>query len=556
MKISPSENEMNNFFLKNKQNLPIWLKISVIFMIGLGIFFRFGHLDKKAIWFDEAFTLLAISGHTVTEVGQEVSNNGIVSIVALDKYQHINPDRGVNDTVRYLITSDPQHPPLYYVLARLWAQLFGDSATGVRSLSAVISLLIFPSVYWLCLELFESPVVGWVAMGLMAISPLEIFFGQDARQYGLWMVTILVSSAALLRNIRRETLLNWTIYSLTLVAGLYTHLFTVLVAIAHGIYIVFQQRFRLNKTLGNYLLATIAALFMFSPWIVVLITHISLAKKLTSHVSFFKLDNPVDLIAILLTQISRIFFDINFSSYTPGVNQSFWEIEPITYSIISGIFSLLLILYIFYVLLKKGINQIYLFLIFLGVIPSISLLLPDMILGGVRSTIFRYQLPLYLSLQIAVAYTLSIYIFSEKCWHQRIWQCVMIGFLVAGLISDVSLFKADTWWIQIGNKGVLATAKYINKFEKPLYLTSNYMPNIGELLILSHMLYSSTNILMIEDGYLPILLPETDNIFLFDDSIMMANSNNLITRFKEDKTYSFNLIDEPLIELWQVEKIQ
>lgn len=37
---------------------------------------------------------------------------------------------------------------------------------------------------------------------------------------------------------------------------------------------------------------------------------------------------------------------------------------------------------------------------------------------------------------------------------------------------------------------------------------------------------------------------------------MMANSNNLITRFKEDKTYSLNLIDEPRIELWQVEKIQ
>ncbi|OBQ41827.1 MAG: hypothetical protein AN485_01035 [Anabaena sp. MDT14b] len=43
-----------------KQNAPIWLKILVIFLMGLGIFFRFAHLGQKAIWYDEAFTALFI----------------------------------------------------------------------------------------------------------------------------------------------------------------------------------------------------------------------------------------------------------------------------------------------------------------------------------------------------------------------------------------------------------------------------------------------------------------------------------------------------------------
>jgi len=190
--------------------------------MGVGIFFRFAHLGQKAIWYDEAFTSLAISGHTVAEVRQEISNERVIPVAALDKYQHLNPDRGINYTVRYLMTSDPQHPPLYYAMVRLWAQVFGDSAAGVRSLSAAISLLIFPSVYWLCLELFESPIVGWVAIALMAVSPLEIFLAQEARQYGLWMVTILVSSAALLKTLRQETFWNWAIYAFTLAVGLYT----------------------------------------------------------------------------------------------------------------------------------------------------------------------------------------------------------------------------------------------------------------------------------------------------------------------------------------------
>ncbi|MFB2977570.1 glycosyltransferase family 39 protein [Microseira sp. BLCC-F43] len=539
-----------------KQNPPIWLKILVIFLIGLGIFFRFAHLGQKALWYDEAFTSLAISGHTVAEVRQEVSNERVIPVAALDKYQHLNPDRGVNDTVRYLMTSDPQHPPLYYAMVRLWAQVFGDSTAGVRSLSAAISLLIFPSVYWLCLELFESPIVGWVAIALMAVSPLQIFLAQEARQYGFWMVTILVSSAALLKTLRQETFWNWAIYAFTLAVGLYTHLFTALVALAHGIYVASQQRFRFNKTLVNYLLGTLFGLFIFIPWLFVIITHLSIAQQLTSHLSFFKLDNPFDLIAILLTYITRIFFDINLSFYNFWVNKSFWEKSHIYDSMIAVIFSLVLILYILYFIFKIRLNRFSVFLILLGSVPSICLLLPDLIVGGIRSTAFRYQLPLYLSIQIAVAYVLGVYIFSEKHdkhWQQTIWQCLMVGFLLAGLVSDVMLFKADTWWLQIGNQSSLATVKYINKFENPLLSTSNHIYNIGNLLILSHFLNSNINLLIVQGDHLPLLPQEASNIFLFDYD--MTNSPNLVARFKKDKTYSLTLAD-PLSELWQIEKLQ
>jgi uncharacterized membrane protein len=228
---------MNQSQLLTKTNPPSWLKILVIIFMGLSIFCRFTNLGQKIYSSDENWTSVAISGHTLDELKQEVSQNqGIIPISNFDKYQHINLDRGVADTVNYLITSDPQHPPLYYVMVRLWAQVFGDSSAGVRSLSAVISLLIFPTVYWLCLELFDSAVVGWLAMALIAVSPLQLYFAQEARQYTLWMVEILGSSAALLRAMRQENKSNWALYSLSLVLGLYTHLFTGLIMISHGIY--------------------------------------------------------------------------------------------------------------------------------------------------------------------------------------------------------------------------------------------------------------------------------------------------------------------------------
>ena len=532
---------------------PIWLKILVILMIGLGIFFRFAHLGQKAIWYDEVFTSLAISGHTVAEVQQEVFNESIIPITALDKYQHLNPDRGINETVRYLITSDPQHPPLYYVMLRLWVQVFGDSSVGLRSLSAAISLLVFPSVYWLCLELFESPIVGWVTLALMAVSPLQIFLAQDARQYGLWMVTILVSSAALLRAIRRENLASWAIYAITLALGLYTHLFTVLIAISHGIYVNFRHNFRFNKSLVNYLLGTSVGIFIFLPWLFVVITHISTAQQLTSWLSSIKIDNPFDLIAIFLTRLSRIFFDVNLGSENTWDNKFTLESKNIYYSIISVIFSLNLVLYIGYCIVKECTKSISLFLVLLGGVPALCLLLPDLIGGGIRSITFRYQLPLYLSIQIAVAYVLGFHLFFEKHWRQKVWQFLIVGVLIAGLVSDVMFFKADTWWTQARNQSWQIAAKYINKFESPLLVTNDNIVNIGAFLYFSHLLEPKINFLAIQSDYLPPLPQESSNIFLWDDN--HTNNQDLVVRFEDNKTYSVSLID-PVLELWKIEKTQ
>ena len=532
---------------------PIWLKILVILMIGLGIFFRFAHLGQKAIWYDEVFTSLAISGHTVAEVQQEVFNESIIPITALDKYQHLNPDRGINETVRYLITSDPQHPPLYYVMLRLWVQVFGDSSVGLRSLSAAISLLVFPSVYWLCLELFESPIVGWVTLALMAVSPLQIFLAQDARQYGLWMVTILVSSAALLRAIRRENFASWAIYAITLALGLYTHLFTVLIAISHGIYVNFRHNFRFNKSLVNYLLGTSVGIFIFLPWLFVVITHISTAQQLTSWLSSIKIDNPFDLIAIFLTRLSRIFFDVNLGSENTWDNKFTLESKNIYYSIISVIFSLNLVLYIGYCIVKECTKSISLFLVLLGGVPALCLLLPDLIGGGIRSITFRYQLPLYLSIQIAVAYVLGFHLFFEKHWRQKVWQFLIVGVLIAGLVSDVMFFKADTWWTQARNQSWQIAAKYINKFESPLLVTNDNIVNIGAFLYFSHLLEPKINLLAIQSDYLPPLPQESSNIFLWDDN--HTNNQDLVVRFEDNKTYSVSLID-PVLELWKIEKTQ
>jgi uncharacterized membrane protein len=192
---------------------PTYLRAIIAILLILGVFFRFVNLDRKVYWYDETFTSLRTSGYTEIEVIKDFLSPQIRRIEEVQKYQHLNSEKTLSDTIKSLATEDSQHPPIYYVLARFWAQLFGDSVILMRILPALISLLVFPCIYWLCLELFESSLTGWFAVGLMAISPLQVLYAQEAREYSLWIVTISEPKSAIydstkMRCLRFKTPVN------------------------------------------------------------------------------------------------------------------------------------------------------------------------------------------------------------------------------------------------------------------------------------------------------------------------------------------------------------
>lgn len=257
---------MHNWMISSAR----WRFLIAVLLV-LGIFFRFVNLDRKIYWFDETYTSLRVSGYTEQEVIGQVFDGSIISVEDLLKYQHTNPEKNLANTIESLAKEDAQHGPVYYIIVRLWVQWFGNSPAVTRSLSAFISLLVFPCIYWLCLELFESPIVGWTAVALIAVSPFHVLYAQEAREYSLWTVTILLSSAALLRAMRLKTKASWRTYAAILALSLYTFLFTGLVALGHGIYVALTERFRLTKISIAYLLSSLAGLLAFLPWLLVVI---------------------------------------------------------------------------------------------------------------------------------------------------------------------------------------------------------------------------------------------------------------------------------------------
>ncbi|MEQ9373133.1 MAG: glycosyltransferase family 39 protein [Coleofasciculus chthonoplastes F3-SA18-01] len=521
----------NNLFAQNQN----WVRAIIIVILALGIFFRFVNLDKKAYWYDETFTSLQLSGYTPEEVTEQILDGREIGIEDLHRYQYPHPDseKTVIDTIQGVATIEPQLTPLYFVMVRYWTQWFGNSIAVIRSFSAVISLLVFPAVYWLCLELFRSPLTGWIAMALLAVSPFHVLYAQEARPYSLWTVTILLSSASLLRAMRRQSQGSWITYGVTVVIGLYSFLFSALVFIGHGIYVVITERFRFNKTVVYYMSASIVGFVFVMPWLY----SVSLKASQLGSKNDWRA-KPISLFGYLykwVRSISLFFADFSLD-----------ESSRLIYLIPFAIFLLTLLAlvgYSIYFLFRNSPERVWLFVSTLSAIPALMLILPDLILGGQRALVTRYLIPTFLGIQLAVAYLLATKVshVSAKLWQQKLWKVSMVALLSIGVLSCVSISQSAVWWNKADDNIHHKLAPMINQAEKPVVISDAWFPRV---LSFSHQLEPKVRFQLVVEPDVPKISKRFSKVFLYQPS------PNL--REQLEKEYSIEPIEKPW--LWRLKQ--
>ncbi|MGB3533676.1 MAG: glycosyltransferase family 39 protein [Microcoleaceae cyanobacterium] len=483
-----------------------WFRFLFILILILGINFRFINLDKKVYWHDEVHTSIRMSGYADNDI-LEVFSGEVLTPNEVLRLQSPTPEKDWQDVFQVLSRS-PEHPPLYYILARYWVLLFGASVSSIRALSAIISLLVFPGLYWLCWELFRSNKIGLMAIILVSVSPFHVLYAQEAREYSLWTVLVLLSSAALLRaiNIQKtdsnfvNTLPAWSLYTITLTLGLYTSLLSGAVGISYGIYMILLERFRLTKCFLNFIIASFVAALLYIPWVMQIVNNYAEMQHQTSWMSGTK--PIIELIGRWELNFSSIFIDIH-----PSIN--YWIIPRIS------ILFFFAIGYAVYRLYRHSSKQARLFIITLITIPALALIIPDIIPGGQRSVNARYYVPSYIGIQISVAYLLC-----HANWiNRKIRPFILPLILSFGIISCLISAQSETWWTKSASYNNAEAATIINQFDSPLLISDTNQINVGNLISLTHKLDSKvrlqfvlkSNIPQIPDGFNPILLYNPSN---------------------------------------------
>jgi hypothetical protein len=131
-----------------------------------GACLRFWSLGGKSLWFDEAMLwLIARSGSVAGVIVANARTNSA--------------------------------PPLFAVLLSLMSGL-GSSEVMLRLVPAAASVAAIPAVYALSVSLVPCRAAGYLAALLLALAPVQVFYAQQVREYGLCVLlavlTLLVAA--------------------------------------------------------------------------------------------------------------------------------------------------------------------------------------------------------------------------------------------------------------------------------------------------------------------------------------------------------------------------
>ena len=209
-----------------------WL--AAVLVLASGAVFRIQKIGELSYWFDESFTWKTIS-FPWSEM----------------------PDRVARDN----------QPPLYYLLLKLWASVWGSSPTALRSFSVLCGLLTVACIFLFVRAAYcdvgqttadakcatgrqpkEPGARGlrtaWLAAALVSLSPFQIQWALQARMYTLLTALVALSSWLMVRAVRtsaecsatggveagvigpenrRSPVFAWAIYTLSATAVVYTH---------------------------------------------------------------------------------------------------------------------------------------------------------------------------------------------------------------------------------------------------------------------------------------------------------------------------------------------
>ncbi|HEY6099131.1 MAG TPA: glycosyltransferase family 39 protein, partial [Anaeromyxobacter sp.] len=206
---------------------------------------RLASLDLESLWYDEAISL----------------------DLARRPFAEILENRALDG-----------HPPAYFFLLRAWTLLFGDSPTALRALSVIPGTLVVPLLYLVAAR-WRGAAAGLVVAALAAGSRFLAHYSQEARDYAFLFLFATAAFLALDRARERPTGGRLAAWSALLAATLWSSVYGLAVLGTQALWLAgvgLAARARRGadrppwRAALPWLAALLAAVALFSPWLLVL----------------------------------------------------------------------------------------------------------------------------------------------------------------------------------------------------------------------------------------------------------------------------------------------
>ena len=273
---------MKNLPARSASKLPDDISMRLFFYLALlvpvvAVAFRAWGLNSRPIWMDESFTYL-------------VSKLPIRSIA----FNQID-----------------NHPPLFYILQRLW-YLLDPRVSAVRVPAAICGSLAVVTTMLATSDLFSRR-AGVIAGAFLALSTGHIYFSQDARMYPLLSLGVSIAiwgMAGLMQRPDRK-IRYAIIYCVGALIAIYAQAVSLLfLAALNSAFFAYTALSRSWRSMATLILVNVVLFLPAIPWLLSLPTAIKTFAGLGQHntlTAFWFFMNMVSAPA-LQTVFKRIFF--------------------------------------------------------------------------------------------------------------------------------------------------------------------------------------------------------------------------------------------------------
>jgi mannosyltransferase len=172
---------------------PGWWVLAGLVLLAAAL--RLSTLGLQSFWYDEAFTPVHVLHASLSA------------------------------TLHSVVHSE-NTPPLWYVIAWLFSRVFGSGMIALRLPSALFGIATVP-VAWAIGRELAGRRAAIACAALVAVNPLFVWYSQEARAYGLFVLSAAVAMLCFVRAERDPTPRAMAAFAVSAVVALLSHYFAV-----------------------------------------------------------------------------------------------------------------------------------------------------------------------------------------------------------------------------------------------------------------------------------------------------------------------------------------
>lgn len=233
-------------YVSDKKNTIVKVDYLIVLSYAVFLFFlHFVRLFDNNFWADEAFTINLV-------------HSNIFNIIK--------------------ITAADVHPPLYYLIVKLFCEIFGYTGMVYHLVSFV------PYVVLLCLGITviwswfgkETSIIFITFASLLTTSVQMIV---EVRMYTWSGLFIMISFLCLYKILTENKILYWTLFVVASLCAAYIHYYCLISVAFFYIFIIFHALFRAQHTIKRMLVMCVITILGYLPWFFVLLESFMRSKE-------------------------------------------------------------------------------------------------------------------------------------------------------------------------------------------------------------------------------------------------------------------------------------